>query len=166
MGNSYKLKSMDISLPSILYGVYFLKTEFSKQEIYWIENVLNKLQKEFPYISYLFVVSNTKSKYCVRRKIVFKGEKGKPLTIVIGKKINTHIHLAIIGDEKHSPYKFIKALKEELNKKEIKSMGFSKGMNNHAKNFINYVLKQANKVRKTNKFNDLLEEKEVMKCYL
>lgn len=166
MGNSYKLKSMDICLPSILYAFYFFKIEMSKQDIYCIENILNKCQKKFPYVSYLFVVSNTDSKYCVRRKIIFKGEKGKPTTIVIGKKINTHIHLAILGNEKQSAYKFTKALQNEVNKKGIKCMAYSKGMSKHAKYFINYILKQANTVRKTNKFNDLLEEKEIIKCYL
>lgn len=166
MGNSYKLKNMDICLPSILYGIYIYKTNLSVQEIYFIENILKKYQKKFPYVSYLFGVSNTKSKHCVRRKIIYKGEKGRPKTVVIGKKIDTHIHLAVMGDEKRSAYKFVKGLIKELKENGIECRAISKGMHKHSKNFINYILKQANIVRKSNKFNDLLEKKEVIKCYL
>lgn len=166
MANSYKLKKIQGNLPSILYGFYIFKNNVSIQEIYWIENLLKKYQKKYPYASYLFTVSNTHSQYCVRREIIFKGKKGRPLTIVIGKKIASHIHLSIMGDEEHSAYKFIKDLKSEINNKGIKCMTFSKGTNKHAKNFINYSLKQANIVRKSNKFNNLLEKKKIIKCYL
>lgn len=166
MGNSYKLKNMDTCLPSIVYAIYIFKTKLSIQEIYFIENLLNKYQKKFPYASYLLVVSNTDSKYCARRKIIYKGEKGRPTTVVIGKKVDTHIHLALMGDENNSAYKFVKALISELKKRKIECMAIPKGMHIHSKYFINYMLKQANIVRKSNKFNDLLEKKEVVKCYL
>lgn len=166
MGNSYKLKNMDTCLLSILYAIYIFKTNLSVREIYFVENLLNKYQKKFPYASYLLVVSNTDSKYCVRRKIIFKKERGRPVTVVIGRKINTHIHLAIMGDGNKSAYKFVKALIKELKKHGIGCMAISKGMHIHSKHFINYMLKQANTVRKSNKFNDLLEKMEVKKCYL
>lgn len=164
MGDSYKLKDFKDNLPGILYGVYLFKTDLDRTDIFAIKNKLNRCKKKFPYISYLLIVSNTDSKHCLLRKIKTLNKKGRPPVRVIGYKVNTHIHLSVMGDEKNSAYKAVKDIQQFLNFrfKGKKSYYSSKGSREHAKNFINYCLRQGNNISKYGKFNDLLEKRKII----
>lgn len=165
MSESYRLKEMKSDLPGVVYAIYLLETNISKKDIFSIQHKLKKCIEKYTYVSYLLVSSNTDSKYCVRRKIKLKKGRGRYKTIVIGKKIDMHIHLAVMGDEEKSAYKCVEEIKEAINNriKGKKCTSVPKGKEVHAKNFINYCLKQANHINKSGRFNDLLEKEEVIK---
>lgn len=155
-----RIKNSVDSLPAILYGVYILKINLSKQDIYSIQNKLKRVEKKYPYISYLLVTSNTDSDYCRRRKLKIEGKKGRPKEIVIGKKIGRHVHLAILGNEENSAYQCLKDIQKTFEKRfgKGKCNFSSKGKEEHAKNFINYSLKQASYYNKHGIFDDILEK--------
>ncbi len=156
----YRLKEFEAKLPACLYVICLFKTKLSKQDIYAIQNALRRYNKKYPHISYLLTVSNTDSSHCLQRELKIKGKKGRPQTLVFGNKVDTHIHLSIIGDEKKSAYKCVKDLKSAINKHfkgNICSYS-SWGKSQKAKNFINYSLKQANSINKSGIFNEILEK--------
>ncbi len=140
------------------------KKKLSKQDIYAIQNALRRYNKKYPHISYLLVVSNTDSNHCLQRELKIRGKKGKPKTLVFGNKIDTHIHLSIIGNKKKSAYKCVKDLKNAINKhfKKNTCTYCSWGKSQKAKNFIDYSLKQANSINKSGIFNEILEKKKAI----
>ncbi len=160
----YRLKEFEEHLPAYLYAIYLFKTKLLKRDIYAIQNALKRYSKKYPHISYLLVVSNTDSSHCLQRELKIKGKKGRPRTVVFGNKIDTHIHLAIIGNEQKSAYRCAKDLKKALNKHFKGNIciyeGYGKGQK--AKNFINYSLKQANSVNKNGIFNEILEKQKAI----
>ena len=155
-----RLKKFSENLPAILYAVYILKTNLTNQDIYAIQNKLRQVKEKYPYVSYLLAISNTDSKYCIRRKVREKGKKGRPKEVVLGNKIGKHVHLSVLGDESHSAYKCIKDMQKTFNRRfgKGKCIFYSKGNNKRAKNFINYSLKQANHYNKDGIFNFILEK--------
>lgn len=154
-------------LPSILYSLYVYRRgeELTNADIFSIENTLNRYRKKYPHVSFLMVVSNTDSHFCIKRLCIEQGRKGRPTTKIIGKQVPRHVHIAIIGDEKHSPYKFLKDVKKALDKRfnGKKCSYWSKGDNEHAINFINYILRQSYRQRKNGLFNEILEKKNITK---
>ncbi len=161
----YRLKEFEENLPAMLYEIYFFKVNLTQKDIYSIKNTLRRYSKKYLYASYLLVVSNTDSSHCAQREIKIKGKRGRPKTLVFGNKIPTHIHLCIIGNEKHSAYKFGKNLINAFNKR-FKSnicMLIATDKGKWAKNFINYSLKQANSVSKNGIFNKILERRNAIK---
>lgn len=156
----YRLKDFEEDLPAYLYSIYLFKTNLTQQDIYSIKNTLRRYSKRHPYVSYLLVVSNTDSNYCKQREIKIKGKRGRPSTVVIGNKIDTHIHLAIMGNERHSAYKCACDLTKAFNKRFKGNVCnyVGKGKGEKAKNFINYSLKQANSVSKNGIFNEILKK--------
>ncbi len=165
MSESYVLKDTDNDLIATVYGIYLFQTNLSDNDIYSIQNTLKRYKEKYPYVSYLLVVSDTDHKGCVRRQIKLDQGRGRYKTIVIGKKIERHIHLAVIGDENNSARECAEEIKEAFNKrfKGKKCIFCSKGKSTHAKNFINYCLRQANQVNKSGIFNQLLVKKEIPK---
>ncbi len=156
----YRLKDFEEKLPACLYVIYLFKTKLLKKDIYSIQNALKRYSKKYPHISYLLVVSNTDSNHCLQRELKIKRKRGKPKTLVFGNKIDTHIHLSIIGNKRKSAYKCVEDLKKTINKhfgKKICSY-CSYGKSQKAKNFINYSLKQANSINKNGIFNEILEK--------
>ena len=157
----YRLKEFEEKLPAMLYAINLFKINLTEKDIFSIKNTLRRYCKKYPYVSYLLVVSNTDSKYCTQREIRIKGKRGRPKTIILGNKIPTHIHLSIMGNKTHSAYKYVKEIIKAFNKRfngNICSF-CSKGKDEHAKNFIDYSLRQANSVSKNGIFNKILETK-------
>ena len=156
-----KVKKNIVQLPATLYAIYIHKTgdHLTIQDIYSIENTLKRYRKKYPYISYLMTISNTDSKFCSKRECIEMGKKGKSTVKVIGNQVPLHIHIAVIGDKNHSAFKYIKDVKNALNKrfKGNACSYWSKGDNKHAISYINYSLKQSFKYRKCGIFNNLLE---------
>ncbi len=156
------LKKLSQDLPAVLYAIYFFKqSKLTINDIESINNKLRRCRKKYPYISYLLTISNTESNHCVKRKIKTKKRRDRPPIRVIGKKTYLHVHLAVIGDKEHSAYKCVKEIKEMFNKRcQCNCCNFySKGRKQHAKNFINYILKQSLSVRKNGIFNEILEKR-------
>ena len=160
----YRLKEFEEKLPGYLYAIYLFKTKLSKQDIYAIQNALRRYSKKYPHISYLLVVSNTDSNHCLQRELKIKGKKGRPKTLVFGNKVDTHIHLSILGNEKKSAYRCVKDLKNAINKhfNENICIYAGWGKSQKAKNFINYSLKQANSINKSGIFNEILEKQKAL----
>lgn len=158
------LKNFKADLSAILYSVYLFRKNLTKHEIISIQNTLRRYNKKYPYVSYLLTVSNTDSKYCVRRTVKTKSQRGRPVEVVIGKKIPMHIHLSVIGDENHSAYKYLVDIQKAFEKRfgEKCCMFVSKGRKENAKNFIRYSLKQASMYRKSGIFNEILEKEKVL----
>lgn len=161
---AYKLKEFEDKLPATLYALYLFKVELTKQDIYSIENTLERYNKKYPYISYLLAISNTDSDHCLQREIK-KHTRGRPKTVVIGNKIPIHIHLSVLGNEEHSAYKYLKDVQKAINKRFNRKICsfYSKGKSDAAKNFINYSLKQASYIRKSGTFNEIIEKKDTVK---
>ena len=161
---TYKLKDIKGNLPSSIYVIYFYGIKFTKQDLISVENTLRRYKDKYSHIGYLMAVSNTDARYCTKRELSLKGHNGRNPTIVIGHKIKTHIHLVIIGDNNNSAYTASKKIVEALNKRfEGKCRFYNIGKNIHDKNFINYSLKQAYKIRKEGLFKEILEKKKVIK---
>ena len=155
----YKLKKFNKNLPASIYAIYFYEVKFNKQDIMSVKNTLRRYKKKYPYIGYLLAISNTSSKYCVKREIRFKNRKGRPPTVVLGNKIATHIHLSIIGDYNHSAYFVAKQIVNTLNKRfqgKCRIKGIGKGL--HAKKFINYSLKQSKDIWIQGVFKEIIKK--------
>lgn len=167
MANSYRVKNNFEEFPGTLYSISLYKTALTPNDIESIRNKLKRCKNKYPYISYLLVTSNTDSKYCVRRKLRSKNKRGRPKEVVLGNKIETHIHLSIVGDVKHSAFKCVKEIKETINKRFGKSIcgHSSKGRKTWAKNFVNYSLRQANSINKSGIFNEILEKRNVIETH-
>lgn len=160
---TWQIKETKADLPASVYAIYFFKTPINKRDIESVKNTLRRYRKKYPYISYLFTLSNTDSKYCVKRAVRIKKQKGKPPIIVLGNKIAPHIHLSIMGDNNHSAYWAVKEIVKTLNKRFYGNCSFrGMGRKKHAKNFISYSLKQANSILKSGLFNVLLEKRKVI----
>lgn len=167
MATYFEIKKDFKEFPAILYAINLYKTSLSSNDIESIRNKLKRCKLKYPYISYLLIVSNTDSSYCARRKLMLKNKRGRPKEIVLGNKIEPHIHLSIIGDSEHSAFKCIKEIQSTINKRfGEKICGYeSKGHSTWAKNFVNYSLKQANSINKSGIFNEILEKREVIDTY-
>ena len=162
-----KVKNSIVSLPSTLYALYIYRTgeNLTDTDIFAIENTLNRYRKKYPYVSFLMTVSNTDSSFCIKRLCMEQGKKGRPTTKIIGKQVPRHVHIAVISDENHSAYKFLRDVKKALDKRfdGNKCSYWSKGSKIHAINYINYILKQSNKIRKNGIFNEILEKEDITK---
>lgn len=162
-----KLKNSIVSLPSTLYALYIYRTGemLTKADIYSVESTLNRYRKKYPYVSFLMTVSNTDSHFCTKRLCIEQGKKGRPTTKVIGKQVARHIHIAVVGDKNNSAYKFLRDVKKALDKRfgGNKCSYWSKGNKRHAINFINYILRQSNRSRKSGIFYEILEEENITK---
>lgn len=165
MAESYVLKDTDNDLIATVYAIHLFQTNLSKNDIYSIQNTIKRYTQKYPYVSYLLVVSDTDSEKCERREIKLNEGRGRYKTIVIGRKVERHIHLAVIGDENNSAYKCVNEIKKAFNKRfnGAKTQYCSVGNSTHAKNFINYCLRQANQVNKSGIFNQLLVKEDVNK---
>lgn len=161
---AYELKEFEDKLPATLYAIYLYKVELTKQDIDSIKNTLERYNRKYPYVSYLLTISNTDSRYCLQREIR-KHKRGRPKTVVIGNKVSIHIHLSVLGDEKHSAYKYLKDVQKAINKRFKRNICsfYSKQKSDAAKNFIRYSLKQASSIRKSGIFNEILEKKNTLK---
>ena len=161
---SYRLKEIKEKLSASVYAIYFFDVEFSKLDIESVKNTLRRYKKKFPYMGFLLVISNTDSNHCTIRKIMLKKHIGSPPSIVLGHKIQTHIHLAIIGDNNHSAWSVTNQIVKTLNKRFDDRVRFrGKGRDIHAKNFIKYSLKQANHVWKKGKFEEIIYKEKTIK---
>lgn len=155
------------SLPATLYGLYVYKKgdDLTTRDIYAIENSLNYYRKKYTHVSFLMGVSNTDSHFCTKRTCIEKGKQGKPVTKVIGKQVDRHVHIAVIGNEDESVCKYLEDVKKALNKRfdGNKCNAWSKGHEDHAINYIDYILRQSHKIRKSGIFNEILEKENTKK---
>lgn len=161
----YRVKKSLSELPATLYAVNLYKVGLTKQDIYSIENTLERYNKKYPYVSYLLAISNTDSKHCAQREIKKKHTKGRPKTVVLGSKAPRHIHLSVIGDKEHSAYRYLEDIKKAINKRfKANVCSYSSKLGTErSKNFINYSLRQAFSIRKSGIFNEILESKRALK---
>lgn len=155
----YKLIETNNGLPACVYAIYFFDVKFSEQDIISVKNTLRRYKKKYPFIGYLLAVSNTDSKHCLKREIRLKGHIGRPPTVVLGNKIQTHLHLLIIGDNNHSAYTATKKIVKALNKRFHGKIAMrNKGKGKHAKNIIKYSLKQSNETWRTGVFKEIIKK--------
>lgn len=155
------------SLPATVYGLYVYNNgeNLTDRDIYAIKNTLSYYREIYTHVSFLMGVSNTDSRFCTKRTCIEKGKQGRPVTKVIGKQVDRHVHIAVIGDEKNSSYKFLRDVRKALNKRfnGNKCSYWSKGYKEHAINYIDYILRQSYKIRKSGIFNEILEKENTKK---
>ena len=162
-----RVKLSITSLPATLYGLYIYRKgdDLTTRDIYAIENSLNYYRKKYTHVSFLMGVSNTDSRFCTKRTFIEKGKRGRPVTKVIGKQVERHVHIAVIGNETDSAYEYLEAVKRALNKrfKGKECNYYSKGHGAHAINYIDYILRQSYRPRKKGIFDEILEEENTSK---
>lgn len=155
------------TLPATLYGLYVYKKgdDLTDRDIYAIKNALDYYTDKYTHVSFLMGVSNTDSQFCTKRTCIEKGKRGRPVTKVIGKQVDRHVHIAVIGNEDESACKYLEDVKKALNKRfdSNKCRSWSKGHEDYAINYINYILRQSYKIRKSGIFNEILEKENTTK---
>ena len=104
--------------------------------------------------SWLAVYSTTDSK-TARSAAVRTGRRGRPKKIIQGKKEDGHIHNIIIGTKERSARSTVHEIKDSLDKKYKRKICqvISKGNDDHAFNFMDYCLRQADIIRTSNDFD-------------
>lgn len=156
---SYEEYEAFITLPATLYGidVFNPKEGLTSQDIDSILNTLYRYREAYPFGSFLLVTSTTDATH---RKVIKTGKRGRPKSVPVGKKVPRHVHIAVIGDEQHSAYKYKEDIQKAINKRltdskfRIKSTkDESKGHEEHAANFIGYCFRQADRRRTAGNFD-------------
>ena len=142
------LRNTDVG--ATVYGieVYQPKEGLSQQDKWAIQNALKRKQGKYSHVSYLYVESTT-SDVKGSEKLKCQGA-GRPKTVPIGKKVQEHVHIAVIGTEEQSAYKYAIEMVKFVNKRfgEKRASWKSKGREEHAHCYIHYLLRQADHIRR------------------
>lgn len=104
-----------VQLEAVIYNLQYFH-EPDDKDIMSVENALRYQQKKNPFISFFMGISNTDS------KTAFKytertGKRGRPKTKVDGKKVDTHLHIGIMGNAEKSGYSVAKNVAKTINKR-------------------------------------------------
>jgi hypothetical protein len=148
----FKLSELrQVKLDATLYNLqYFHKPD--NKDIMSVENALRYQQKKHPYISFFIGISNTDS------KTAFKytertGKRGRPKIKVDGKKVDTHLHIGIMGNAEKSGYSVAKNVSKTINKRLGKKATRVVAMK--GADFITYSYRQADSFKQGGDFDFL-----------
>lgn len=151
-----RLTTLEANLYSL--EIYNPKEGLTIRDKYSILDKLHKRREKHPHVSFLYVESTTSK--VKGFKYIHTGKPGRPKKHICGNKVAGHVHIAIIGTSEKSAYKYVKDVKEAINKRFLKSAPYtkrcrseSKGNREHAINYINYCLNQADLKRTAGDFN-------------
>ncbi len=141
-----------IKFPSVLYSVE-IYSELSRADF-------EQLFQKFRYYckkegcSFLLCLSTTESKTAKRRRVKTH-KRGRPRKIVTGTPVAGHCHSAVVKSDGSSPRKCCLSIKESLDKKTGKPISkiISKGVSEHAQNYVAYSLRQADSIRQGGDFS-------------
>lgn len=125
--------SIEVYLPKITENEFL--TLFEKFKYYCQKN----------HISCLVVFSDTDST-TAKQMSVNTGKVGRPKKIVVGTKVNGHIHSIVVGKK---AYTTAQQIKKAVNKKYKRNVSKVKSLGDglHGYNFIVYCMRQENKYR-------------------
>lgn len=140
-----------IEFPSVLYSIE-IYSEFSPKDF-------EQLFQKFRYFcrkqncSFLLVYSTTESKTAKRQRVKTH-KRGRPRHIMTGTPVAGHCHSAVVKSN-GSARQCCLALKQSLDRKYQKPIAriVSKGVSEHALNFVAYSLRQADSIRQGGDFS-------------
>lgn len=129
-------------IDSTLYSVEIYKQDISIEEFNRIV-ALFRYQCQKSGSSFLLILSTTNSTFAFPI-IEQTGKRGRPRRKVYGKKVPTHLHVAVIGTAEKSAFSVCQEICKRLkNKHRISAKTVSKGREQHAYNFVRYCFNQA-----------------------
>lgn len=143
--------TFDTEFPSNVYSIEIYVELFPTD--------FEKLFQKFRYYckkedcSFLLCLSTTESKTAKRRRIKNHG-RGRPKKIILGTTVPGHAHTAVLKAD-GSARQCCLAIKKSLDRKYQKPIAriVSKGKNEHAENYVQYSLKQADCIRQGGDFS-------------
>lgn len=144
--------TFDTEFPSTLYSLE-VYLELSPADF-------EKLFQKFRYYcrkencSFLLVYSTTESKTAKRQRVKTTHKRGRPKKIILGTPVPGHCHSAVVKSD-GSARQCCLALKQSLDRKYKKPIAriVSKGVSEHALNFVAYSLRQADSIRQGGDFS-------------
>lgn len=141
-----------IEFPSTIYSIEFY-SELSPADF-------EKLFQKFRYYckkadcSFLLVYSTTESKTAKRQRVKTTHKRGRPKKIIQGTPVAGHCHSAVVKSD-GSARQCCLSIKKSLDKKAGKPISkiISKGVSEHAQNYVAYSLRQADSIRQGGDFS-------------
>ena len=148
-----KFNIIDLKLPARIYAVYLFETGLTEREFLAIAAKL-RYYANLDGVSWLAVYSTTESQ-SVQNKPQNNGKRGRPKKNLVGKKVNPHCHLTVVGTKEKSAYNTAVRFKKSVDKKRGKKITrvVSKGDSFDARIWIGYCLKQADILRSGGDFD-------------
>ena len=148
-----KFKLTDFKLPARIYAIYLFETGLTEREFLAIAAKL-RYYANLDGVSWLAVYSTTESQ-SVQNKPQNNGKRGRPKKNVVGKKVNPHCHLTVVGTKEKSAYNTAVRFKKSVDKKRGKKICrvVSKGDSYDARVWVGYSLKQADILRSGGDFD-------------
>ena len=151
-----KFQASDFILPAVLYSLEIYETDLTEKDITSIRNAMLHYRKRFPEVSFFFGVSTTDSA-SASRKTISTGKRGRPRTIIDGKKTDAHVHIGAIGKSKYqeSARPFLNSVKNSVDKRMGRKISrvVGKGNNVHAIGFMGYSYKQCTPFEQSGDFD-------------
>ena len=148
-----KFKLTDFKLPARIYAVYLFETGLTEREFLAIAAKL-RYYANMDGVSWLAVYSSTESA-TAQRKTHNNGKRGRPKKCVVGKKVNSHCHLSLIGTPIKSAYSAAIRFKNAVDKKVRRKISrvVSKGDSYDGRVWIGYCTKQGDILRSGGNFD-------------
>ena len=148
-----RFRIVDMKIPAVVYGLYLFETNLTKRDYLAIAAKL-RYYANLDGVSWLAVYSTTESQ-SVQNKPQNNGKRGRPKKNLVGKKVNPHCHLSLVGTKTKSAYNAAVRFKESVNKKSRRKVCrvVSKGDQFDARIWIGYCLKQADILRSGGDFD-------------
>lgn len=140
-----------IEFPSTLYSIEIYKNIEPKDFEQLFQKFRYYCRKEN--CSFLLCLSTTESKSAKRQRLKNR-KRGRPRHIVTGTTVPGHAHTAVLKAD-GSARKCCLAIKKSLDKGAGKPISkiISKGVSEHALNFVAYSLRQADSIRQGGDFS-------------
>ena len=148
-----RFRLIDLKLPAAVYAIYIFQTGLTERDFLAISAKL-RYYANLDDVSWLAVYSTTESQ-SVQNKPQNNGKRGRPKKNVVGKKVNPHCHLTVVGTKEKSAYNTAVRFKKSVDKKRGKKICrvVSKGDSFDARIWIGYSLKQADFLRSGGDFD-------------
>ena len=148
-----RFRLIDLKLPAAVYAIYIFQTGLTERDFLAISAKL-RYYANLDDVSWLAVYSTTESQ-SVQNKPQNNGKRGRPKKNVVGKKVNPHCHLTVVGTKEKSAYNTAVRFKKSVDKKRGKKICrvVSKGDSFDARIWIGYCLKQADILRSGGDFD-------------
>ena len=148
-----RFRLIDLKLPAAVYAIYIFQTGLTERDFLAISAKL-RYYANLDDVSWLAVYSTTESQ-SVQNKPQNNGKRGRPKKNVVGKKVNPHCHLTVVGTKEKSAYNTAVRFKKSVDKKRGKKITrvVSKGDSFDARIWIGYCLKQADILRSGGDFD-------------
>ena len=148
-----KFKLTDFKLPARIYAVYLFETGLTEREFLAISAKL-RYYANLDGVSWLAVYSTTESR-TAQNKTKNHGKRGRPTKQIIGKKVNPHCHISLVGTKSKSAYSAAIRFKNAVDKKRGRKVCrvVSKGNSYDARIWVGYSLKQADILRSGGDFD-------------